>query len=210
MRSVVPLETHPGSDTAPDALNVMPSAARWRRLPEMAGLLARLRSYSAWSGPRVARSTRSRRTRGLEVDLLHARSRRHLHEGRQFRDRLFKPVEPATRGTVPALALLRFAKGAHIPEDRRKILARMAPIGLAWRRRGETAARPARLDEGCAGAFERMSPPSTTASAGGDPGRTPRTAVVIPTLNEEPPSQRHSGPSARLGEPHHCGRRRQH
>src|SRR5712672_2378674 len=30
-----------------------------------------------------------------------------------------------------------------------------------------------------------MSFPSTTASAAGDPGRTPRTAVVIPTLNEE-------------------------
>src|SRR5258708_32843224 len=37
----------------------------------------------------------------------------------------------------------------------------------------------------CAGAFERMSPPSTTASAAGDPARTLRTAVVIPTLNEE-------------------------
>src|SRR5712671_5739732 len=30
-----------------------------------------------------------------------------------------------------------------------------------------------------------MSPPSTTASAAGDPARTPRTVVVIPTLNEE-------------------------
>src|ERR1700704_3941688 len=43
---------------------------------------------------------------------------------------------------------------------------------------------PARA-AGCAGVFERMSLPGTTASAAGDSGRTQQTAVIIPALDEE-------------------------
>src|SRR5258708_13428607 len=114
---VVPLETHARLGYGARRAECHAERARdGGGFLEMAGLLARHALVQRLVRPRVPARLSIDKNETLEVDLLHADLRRHLHESRQFRDRLLQTRQPGSpAGTVPALALLQVPQAPHIP-----------------------------------------------------------------------------------------------